>query len=96
MRLIGPKSDQLGPINIVYLKSPNEKTNSFSTQDWVLSTLMSVARQKAFRYVKRMLPLFRAEVKFCSTNRLFVQRNLLTSLKYPKSVLLKNCGNPVF
>ena len=29
MRLIGPKCDQLGPINIVYLKSPNEKTNSF-------------------------------------------------------------------
>ena len=30
MRLTGPKCDQLGPINIVYLKSPNEKTNSFS------------------------------------------------------------------
>ena len=29
MRLIGPKCDQLGPIHIVYLKSPNEKTNSF-------------------------------------------------------------------
>ena len=29
MRLIGPKCDQLGPIIIVYLKSPNEKTNSF-------------------------------------------------------------------
>ena len=29
MRLIGPKCDQLGPINIVSLKSPNEKTNSF-------------------------------------------------------------------
>ena len=29
MRLIGPKCDQLGPINIVYLKSSNEKTNSF-------------------------------------------------------------------
>ena len=29
MRLIDPKCDQLGPINIVYLKSPNEKTNSF-------------------------------------------------------------------
>ena len=25
----GHKCDQLGPINIVYLKSPNEKTNSF-------------------------------------------------------------------
>ena len=32
MRLIGPKSGQLGPINIVYLKSPNEKTNSFCLQ----------------------------------------------------------------
>ena len=29
MRLIGPKCDQLGPITIVYLKSPNEKTNFF-------------------------------------------------------------------
>ena len=29
MRLIGPKFDQLGPISIVYLKSPNERTNSF-------------------------------------------------------------------
>ena len=29
MRLIGPKFDQLGPITIDYLKSPNEKTNSF-------------------------------------------------------------------
>ena len=28
MRLIGPKCDQFGPINIVYLKSPNKKTNS--------------------------------------------------------------------
>ena len=37
MRLIGPKCDQLGPITIVYLKSPNAKTNSLSTQDWVLS-----------------------------------------------------------
>ena len=34
MRLIGPKCDQPGPINKVYLKSPNEKTNSLSTQDW--------------------------------------------------------------
>ena len=31
MRLIGPKCNQLGPINIVYLKSPNEKTNSLKT-----------------------------------------------------------------
>ena len=38
MRLISPKYDQLGPINIVYLKSPNEKNKLFlSTQDWVLS-----------------------------------------------------------
>ena len=33
-------------------------------------TLMSVGRKKLL-YVKRMLPLFRAVVKFCSTNRLF-------------------------
>ena len=29
MLLIGTKCDQLGLINIVYLKGPNEKTNSF-------------------------------------------------------------------
>ena len=29
VNLIGPKCDQLGPINTVYLKSPNKKTNSF-------------------------------------------------------------------
>ena len=28
IRLSGPKCDQLGPPNILYLKSPNEKTNS--------------------------------------------------------------------
>ena len=27
--------------------------------------------EKVFQYVKRMLPLFRAVVKFCTTNRLF-------------------------
>ena len=27
--------------------------------------------EKSFQYVKRILPLFRAVVKFCSTNRLF-------------------------
>jgi len=36
MHLMGPKSDQLGPINIFYLKSPSAKTNFLSTQDWVL------------------------------------------------------------
>ena len=29
MRLIGPKCDQLGPSNFVYLKGPSEKRNSF-------------------------------------------------------------------
>ena len=33
MRLIGPTFDQLGPINIVYLKNPNEKTDSFCLQE---------------------------------------------------------------
>ena len=39
MHLMGPKSDQLGPINIFYLKSPSAKTNSFclhKTGFWVL------------------------------------------------------------
>ena len=34
---------------------------------------MSVGRKKAIKYVKRMLPLFRAVVvKFCSINRLYI------------------------
>ena len=32
---------------------------------------MNVGRKKCFQYAKRMFPLFRAIVKFCSTNRLF-------------------------
>ena len=36
-------------------------------------TLMSVGRKKSFQYVKIMLPLFRAVVGFCSTNRLFTK-----------------------
>ena len=66
MCLIGPKCDQLGPITIVYLKSPNEKTNFLSTR---LGVSDECRTKKAFKYVKRMLPLFRAVVKFCSTNR---------------------------
>ena len=34
-------------------------------------TLTSVGRKQYFQYVKRIFPLFRAIVKFCSTNRLF-------------------------
>ena len=37
MRLIGPKCDQLGPISIVYLKSPIENKLFLSSQDWILS-----------------------------------------------------------
>ena len=33
---------------------------------------MMVADEKSFQYVKIMLPLFRAVVKFCSTNRLLM------------------------
>ena len=40
MRLIGLKSDQLGPITIVYLKSPNEKTNSFCLHKTGFSVLI--------------------------------------------------------
>ena len=36
-------------------------------------TLTSVGRKQYFQYVKRMFPLFRAIVKFCSTNRLFTE-----------------------
>ena len=31
--------------------------------------------EKSFQYAKRMFPLFRAIVKFCSTNRLFMNVN---------------------
>ena len=40
MRLIGPKCDQLGSITIVYLKSPNEKTNSFCIHKTRFGVLM--------------------------------------------------------
>ena len=42
MRLIGPNCDQLGPINIVYLKSPNAITNSFCLHKTVFWVLMCV------------------------------------------------------
>ena len=38
--------------------------------------------KEAFKYVKRMLPLFCAVVKFCSTNRLFT-RLLLVCVPLP-------------
>ena len=37
-------------------------------------TLMSIGRKKSFQYVKRMSPLFRAVVKFCSTNSVFIYK----------------------
>ena len=36
-------------------------------------TLMSVGWKKCFQYLKRMYPLFRVIVKFCSTNRLYTK-----------------------
>ena len=36
--------------------------------------------KKAFKYVKRMLPLFRPIVKFCSTSRLFTNFTIINSL----------------
>ena len=48
MWLIGPKCDQLGPITIVYLKSPSEKNVLvlfLSTQDWVLSLACPMIRK---------------------------------------------------
>ena len=55
---------------------------------------------KAFKYVKRMLLIFHAAVKFCSTNRLFTfldgqlsENNLPTKYNSTKSFLQdpKNC-----
>ena len=43
---------------------------SFDTrQSMAYHTLTSVGREQYFQYVKRMFPLLRAIVKFCSTNR---------------------------
>ena len=33
-------------------------------------------RTKCFQYAKRMFPLSRAVVKFCSSNRLFINNNI--------------------
>ena len=45
----------INPPNIVILQAYSDKCRT----------------KKAFKYVKKMLPLFRAVVKFCSINRLF-------------------------
>ena len=38
--------------------------------------------KKAFKYVKRILPLFRVVVKFCSTNRLLAKNKELYRTKH--------------
>ena len=45
--------------------------------------------KKAFKYVNRMLPLFRAVVKFCSTNRLFrnIKYKMFTHVQGLQSLL---------
>ena len=45
-----------------------------------------VSDEKSFQYVKIMLPLFRAVVKFCSTNRL-LKKTLYPGLMLSSSVL---------
>ena len=47
-------------------------------------TLTCVGRKQYFQYVKRMFPLFRGKVKFCSVNRLF-------EYNYSYSRLIYNC-----
>ena len=54
----------------IYFGSPFGRYPTFHT-------LKSVGRKKCFQYVKRMFPLFRAIVKFCSTNRLFTYNQLI-------------------
>ena len=44
--------------------------------------------KKDFQYVKRMLSLFRAVVKFCTTNRLFIYQILLVGSSPPQSVAM--------
>ena len=56
MSLIGPQEWPISPITIVYLKIPSEKMKSFCLHKTGFG---------------EMLPLFRAVLTFCSTNRLF-------------------------
>ena len=54
--LIGPKCDQLGPINIsgyIFRLTFRSLSDVFTHSD-------ECRTKKAFKYVKRMLPLFRA------------------------------------
>ena len=63
---------QLGFMNLVFGK---EKSLTYYKED-----------EKSFQYVKIMLPLFRAVVKFCSTNRL-LKKTLYPGLILSSSVL---------
>ena len=62
---------KFGTINVATLRGKEEDPFGHYPTFY---TLMSVGRKKSFQYVKIMLPLFRAVVKFCSTNRLFKRR----------------------
>jgi len=54
MHLIGPKCDQLGPITIIYLQSPNERTSSFcllKTGFWLLVIYWSATIPSILVYI---------------------------------------------
>ena len=81
VRLIGPKCDQSGRNMSPRASGRNVMPQESSHLVYVKATSLKLIRlwysdeyraKKAFKYVKRMLPLFRAVVKFCSTNRLII------------------------
>ena len=74
-RLIGPNWPLLGPIRC-YL--------TFSYSD-------ECRTKKAIKHVKRMLPLFRALVNFCSTQRLIT--NIQIQVSYTMLRLMQKCLN---
>ena len=56
-----------------------------------------MSNEKSFQYAKRMFPLFRAIVKFCSANRLFTYMDLSDFFdflidKITKCVLTSDCN----
>ena len=60
--MLNTESYHVYPHLAIYFGSPFGRYPTFLT---------SVGRQKAFQQAYNMVPLFRAVVKFCSTNRFF-------------------------
>ena len=67
-----PKNTALYILANILTLFPTERKSDNTLLTYVKAFFVRQKQEKkAFKYVKRMLPLFRAMVKFCSTNRLF-------------------------